>query len=218
LKTEEEITMATEKLPTLYVTGGSGNSIKPMLVKHQLKREVDVRFVDVLGGETRREPFIGINPLGVVPYLVLPDGTGIGESNAIAWYLAEGSRLMPSDALHRAQAVQWMIFEQTRLEPNISPARFFSFVLPEQSAAHEKDFPVWRENGHRALSHLNAHLAKRDFVTGADYSVADIAVFGYTHMASQGGFDLSLHPAVGAWIERVKATPGYASVDELLPV
>jgi glutathione S-transferase len=210
--------MATEKLSTLYVTGGSGNSIKPMLVKHQLKLELDVRFVDVLGGETRREPFIGVNPLGVVPYLVLPDGTGLGESNAIAWYLAEGSRLIPGEALHRAQVVQWMIFEQTRLEPNISPARFFSFVLPGQSAAHEKDFPVWRENGNKALAHLNAHLAKHDFVTGAGYSVADVAVFGYTHMAEQGGFDLSLHPAVKAWIERIEGTPGYASVEELLPV
>jgi glutathione S-transferase len=210
--------MTAEKLSTLYVTGGSGNSIKPMLVKHQLKLEINVCFVDVLGGETRREPFISLNPLGVVPYLVLPDGTGIGESNAIAWYLAEDSRLMPRKSLHRAQAVQWMIFEQTRLEPNISPARFFSFVLPGQSAAHEKDFPVWREKGHRALGHLNDHLARHDFVTDAGYSVADIAVFGYTHMAHQGGFDLSLHPAVAAWIERVKATPDYASVDELLPV
>jgi glutathione S-transferase len=210
--------MTTGKLPALYVTGGSGNSIKPMLVKHQLKLELDVRFVNVLAGETRREPFIGINPLGVVPFLLLPDGTGLGESNAIAWYLAEGSRLMPSEALHRAQAVQWMIFEQIRLEPNISPARFFSFVLPDQKAAHEKDFPIWRENGNKALSHLNAHLAKHDFVTDAGYSVADIGVFGYTHMAEQGGFDLSLYPAVTAWIERVKETPGYASVEELLPV
>ncbi|GHU28634.1 glutathione S-transferase [Betaproteobacteria bacterium] len=210
--------MATGKLPTLYVTGGSGNSIKPMLVKHQLKLELDVRFVDVLAGETRRKPFIGINPLGVVPFLVLPDGTGIGESNAIAWYLAEGSRLMPTEALHRAQAVQWMIFEQIRLEPNISPARFFSFVLPDQEAAHEKDFPVWRENGNKALNHLNAHLAKHDFVTDAGYSVADIGVFGYTHMAEQGGFDLSRYPAVTAWIERVKGTPDYAPVEELLPV
>jgi glutathione S-transferase len=126
---------------------------------------------------------------------------------------------MPGEALHRAQAVQWMIFEQTRLEPNISPARFFSFVLPDQAAAHEKDFPVWRENGNKALAYLNAHLAKHDFVTGAGYSVADVGVFGYTHMAEQGGiFDLSPYPAVKAWIERVKGTPGYASVEELLPV
>jgi glutathione S-transferase len=214
----EKTIMAIKGLPTLYVTGGSGNSIKPMLVKHQLGLELNVRFLDVLGGETRREPFIGINSLGVVPYLVLPNGVGLGESNAIAWYLAEGSHLMPKDPLHRAQAVQWMIFEQTRLEPNISPPRFFSLVVPEQGAAHEKDFPVWRERGNNALSHLNSYLAKHEFVTDAGYSVADIAVFGYTHMAEQGGFDLLLYPAVKAWIERIEGTSNYASVDKLLPV
>lgn len=149
---------------------------------------------------------------------MLPGGVGLGESNAIAWYLAEGSHLMPEDPLHRAQTIQWMIFEQTCLEPNISPARFFSFVLPERRAAHEKDFPIWHERGNKALRHLNAHLAHRAFVTDAGYGVADIAVFGYTHMAAEGGFDLSPYPGIRAWIERVEKTPRYASVAELLPV
>ncbi len=205
-------------LPTLYVTVGSGNSYKPVLVGHQLGLKYNLRFIDVLAGETRKDAFLRINPLGVVPYLVLPDGTGLGESNALAWYLAEGSALMPKEPLHRAQAVQWMIFEQTSLEPNISPARFFTFVLPHLRQEHEHEIPQWHERGNKALAVLNAHLAKQDFVTGAGYSVADIAVFGYTHMAEQGGFDLTRYPAVTAWIKRVEASANYAPVSELLPV
>lgn len=205
-------------LPTLYVTVGSGNSYKPVLVGHQLGLKYNLRFIDVLAGETRKEAFLRINPLGVVPYLVLPDGTGLGESNALAWYLAEGSPLMPKEKLHRAQAVQWMIFEQTSLEPNISPARFFTFVLPHLQKEHEHEIPQWHERGNKALAVLDNHLAKQDFVTGAGYSVADIAVFGYTHMAEHGGFDLKRYPAVSAWIKRVEASANYAPITELLPV
>ncbi len=205
-------------MPTLYVTAGSGNSYKPVLTGHQLGLKLNLHFVNVLAGETRKEGFLRINPRGVVPYMLFPDGTGLGESNALAWYLAEGSALMPTDPLHRAQAVQWMIFEQTSLEPNISPARFFTLVVPEQRSAHEHEIPLWLERGHKALLILDAHLKKSDFVTGAGYSVADIAVYGYTHMAEQGGFDLSRYPAVSAWIRRVQETPNYAPVTDLLPV
>lgn len=205
-------------LPTLYVTAGSGNSYKPALVRHQLGLDCPLHFIDVLGGETRKAPFLAINPLGKVPYLVLPDGTGLGESNAIAWYLAEGSALIPKDPLHRAQAVQWMIFEQTSLEPNISPARLFTHVLPHLRDAHEQDIPRWLDQGHTALAILDRHLSTHDFVTDGGYSVADIAVFGYTHMADQGGFDLARYPAIGAWIRRVDSSPAYAPVSVLLPV
>ena len=203
---------------TLYVTAGSGNSYKPVLVGHQLGLNLKLRFMNVLEGETRKAAFLKINPRGTVPYMLFPDGTGLGESNALAWYLAEGSLLIPADPLHRAQAIQWMIFEQTLLEPNISPARFFTYVLPEQRDAHAHEIPLWHERGNRALQLLDAHLNKQDFVTQAGYSVADVAVYGYTHMAEQGGFDLSRYPAVGAWIRRVQETPGYAPVTALLPV
>ena len=202
--------------PTLYVTIGSGNSIKPVLVASQLGLPCHLRYLNVLAGETQTPDFLAINPLGAVPYMTLPDGTGLGESNAIAWYLAEGSTLMPDTPLTRAQAVRWMNFEQTALEANISPARFFSFIAPELGAEHQDMIPVWRERGTAALGVLDAYLQTRDFVTDHGYSVADVAVFGYTHLANEGGFDLADFKAVSAWIARVEAQPGYRPISDLL--
>jgi glutathione S-transferase len=201
---------------TLYVTRGSGNSFKPALLLRQTGRSLPLQFVDVLAGASRTPQFLAINPRGQVPYLVLEDGRGIGESNAIAWWVAEGTPLMPADAASRAQAVQWMIFEQTALEPNISPARFFTHIVPEQRQAHAADIPRWLDAGHRGLAVLDAHLAQRDWVTDHGYSVADVAVYGYTHLAAEGGFDLARFPAVGRWMQRVRQTPGYAEVGTLL--
>lgn len=201
---------------TLYVTAGSGNSFKPALVLRQTGARADMRFVDVLGGQTRQPAFLAINPRGQVPYLVTEDGIGLGESNAIAWFLAEGTALMPDTALGRAQAVQWMIFEQTALEPNISPARFFTHIVPSLAAQHAHDLPRWHADGHRGLAVLEAHLAGHDFIAGGRYGVADIAVYGYTHLAGEGGFDLAEYPATRAWMARVRATPGYADIASLL--
>jgi len=201
---------------TLFYTPRSGNSFKPALVLRQTGRACDLRPIDVLGGENRTPEFLRINPRGQVPYLVLGDGRGLGESNAIAWYLAEGSWLMPADPLARAQAIQWMIFEQTSLEPNISPARFFTHIAPQLRGEHTADLPRWLEQGNRALRLLDDFLRQRPFITDHGYSVADIAVFGYTHLAADGGFDLRRYPAVLDWMGRVRAKPGYADVDTLL--
>jgi glutathione S-transferase len=201
---------------TLYLTRGSGNSFKPALLLRQTGRSATLKFLDVLAGESRRPEFLAINPLGQVPYLVLEVGRGIGQSNAIAWWLAEGTPLMPADATSRAQALQWMIFEQTALEPNISPARFFTHIVPAQREAHAADIPRWLEAGHRGLGVLEQHLTNRAFVTDHGYSVADVAVYGYTHLAAEGGFELARYPAVQAWMQRVRGTPGYAEVGELL--
>ncbi len=201
---------------TLYLTRGSGNSFKPALMLRQTGRSATLKFLDVLAGESRRPEFLAINPLGQVPYLVLEDGRGIGQSNAIAWWLAEGTPLMPADAASRAQALQWMIFEQTALEPNISPARFFTHILPAQREAHAADIPRWLQAGHRGLGVLEQHLTGRAFITDHGYSVADVAVYGYTHLAGEGGFELARYPAVQAWMQRVRGTPGYAEVGELL--
>ena len=202
--------------PTLYLTQGSGNNFKPMLVCHQLGLKCNRIYIDVLAGETRQQPFLDINPQGVVPYLMLADGTGLGESNAIAWYLAEGSHLIPESPIERAQAIRWMNFEQTQLEPNISPARFFTFILPELEADNKDMIPQWRERGNEGLKTLDAHLKNHEFITGRNYSVADIAVFGYTHLADEGGFQLSDFKNVSAWIERVTNQDGYKSVYDLL--
>lgn len=202
--------------PVLYVTADSGDSFKPVLVARQTHRALTLRYVDVLAGETRSKGFLKINPRGVVPYMLLADGRGLGESNALAWYLAEDSALMPSDAVSRAQAIQWMLFEQTALEPNIAPARFYTHIAPHLLQDHAHELPSWRERGERALRALDTYLKGRDFITDAGYSVADVAVYGCTHLADEGGFDLARHPHVGAWMERVQGTPGYASMAELL--
>ncbi|MBX2883013.1 MAG: glutathione S-transferase family protein [Granulosicoccus sp.] len=206
--------MAT--VPILYVTQGSGNSFKPMLVATQVGKHCRVRYIDVLAGETRQEKFLSVNPAGVVPYLTLSDGKGLGESNAIAWYLAEGTPLIPSTALGRAQAISWMNFEQTSLESNISPVRFFTYIVPDKAAEHRDMLPRWRDQGSNALIRLNNYLKNRDFITDDGYSVADVAVFGYTHLADEGGFQLSAFPAITQWIERVENQPGYRSINDLL--
>lgn len=205
---------------TLYVTAASGNSFKPMLVLRQLGADApacDIRPVDVVGGETRRPDFLALNPRGQVPYLITADGRGLAESNAIAWYLAERSPLMPADPYSRAQALQWMIFEQTALEPNISPARFYTHIVPNRRAQAEADLPGWLAQGHHGLGLLDGHLTRRDFITDHGYSVADVAVYGYTHLAPEGGFDLAPYPHVRRWIDRVQSSPRYADVGALLP-
>ena len=201
---------------TLYATFGSGNSFKPALLLRQTGKTCVTKYLNVLAGDSRKPEFLAINPRGQVPYLVLEDGRGIGESNAIAWWVAEGTPLMPADAVSRAQAVQWMIFEQTSLEPNISPARFFTHIVPEQRQAHEADIPRWLDAGHRALGVLDSHLSRRDFITDHGYSVADVAVYGYTHLAAEGGFELDRFAHVGRWMQRVQQSAGYEPIGQLL--
>ena len=202
--------------PTLYVTQGSGNSFKPMQVAAQLGLPCNVNYLNVLAGESRTPEFLSINPLGQLPYMVLDGGVGVGESNAIAWYLAEGSDLMPATALSRAQTIRWMNYEQTMLEANISPVRFFTFIVPELQKDHEAMIPVWRERGNQGLAVLNNYLEKNDFVTDHGYSVADIAVYGYTHLADEGGFELSQFKHISAWMARVQEQPGYVPIGQLL--
>ena len=201
---------------TLFLTQGSGNSFKPALVARQLGITCETKYIDVLSGETRKPEYLAINPQAVVPYLMFADGTGIGESNAIAWYLAEGSKLIPDTKLARAQTVRWMNFEQTALECNISPVRFFTAIAPELGKEQQHMFEQWRERGNAGLGILEKHLVQNDFITDFGYSVADIAVFGYTHLANEGGFDLSAYAAVSKWIERVSNQTGFLPVNELL--
>ena len=200
----------------LYLTQGSGNSFKPALVARQVGLDCEYQYINVLAGESRKPEYLEINPQGVVPYLTHPNGTGIGESNAIAWYLSEKTTLMPDTALSRAQTVRWMNFEQTALEANISPVRFFTAIAPDLGEDHKGMFPVWRERGNNGLLLLNNYLDKRDFITDYGYCVADIAVFGYTHLAEEGGFDLGLYPSVTSWIDRVQNQAGFLSINELL--
>jgi len=204
--------------PRIFVTRGSGNSYKPFLVAHQLGLQCDWVFVDVLGGQTRTPEFLEVNPRGQVPFMVLSHGEGLAESNAIAWYLAEGSALVPAGPVERAQALQWMFWEQTCLEPFVSPARFFTAIVPQQRSEHEAEFPGWLARGSAGLAFLDEHLRRRDFLVGGAYSIADVAVYGYAHVADEGGFRLAGYPCVAAWMERVQAQAGHVPMSLLAPV
>jgi len=200
---------------TLYATIGSGNCYKAHLVMMQLKIAYRTEMIDVLKGETRQPRYLAINPNGTVPFLCLGDGRTIAESNAMLWYLAAGSHLAPQSNYDQAMAVQWMIFEQTRLEPNISPARFFTTILPEHREEKSAEIAEWQRKGHQGLVLLDAHLSKHDFIAGDRYSIADIAVYGYTHVAGEGGFDLSAYPGVMAWLDRIAANPDHVGMNEV---
>ncbi|WP_370677061.1 glutathione S-transferase family protein [Pleomorphomonas sp. PLEO] len=200
---------------TLYVTRGSGNCQKPFLAFSQMKTPVRLIEVDVLSGATKSEAFRALNPLGVVPYLVSDDGGGVRESNAMLWLICDGSALMPETALERALSLQWMFFEQARLEPFISPARFLTFIAPDRGVGREADIEGWRRKAREGLAILNGHLADRDFMLGPRYGITDIALFGYVHIAHEAGIDMAAFPAISAWIERVGTTPNFAPLSAL---
>ena len=201
----------------LYATYGSGNCYKAHLVMSQLGIAYNTTWVDVLGGETREDWFLALNPNGTVPFLRLEGGACIAESNAMLWYLAKGSDLFPLNAYEEAMAVQWMIFEQTKLEPNISPARVFTTLLPDKRAEMADPIKDWQKKGEDGLARLNRHLENQDFVVGSRYTIADIAIYGYTHVADQGGFDLGVFPAVGRWLGRVQQSQGYLDMPAFRP-
>lgn len=193
----------------LYACPGSGNCFKPWLAMTQLGLPFDLALIDVLAGQQKSPEYLGINPLGVVPYLVTDDGLGIGESNAMLWYLADGTHLMPEARAGRAEALQWMFFEQSKLEPFISPARFFTTILPSERETRAADIAQWQTRAQPGLARLDAHLAARRFMLPQGYSVADIAVFGYVHVLEEAGLHLADWPAVAGWIDRVRATEGF---------
>jgi glutathione S-transferase len=166
----------------------------------------------VVDRSNRPEVLGGLNPSLRVPTVVLDDGRSLGESGAILWYFAEGTRFVPADPYERAQVLQWMFFEQYDLEPAIAVVRFwvaysgraedFADSLPERMAA-----------GYRTLDALERHLAARRYLVGEQLTLADLALYGYTHVAPEGGFELEPYPAVGAWLERVAAEPGHVTID-----
>lgn len=199
----------------LYACAGSGNCMKPWLALHQLGVDHDLIMIDVLAGEQRSAAFLAVNPLGVVPWLVTDDGRGIGESNAMLWYLAEDTHLMPASRADRAEALQWMFFEQTRLEPFISPARFFTTILPQQRDARAADIAAWQERARPGLARLDLHLADREFVLRSGYSIADIAIFGYVHLIGEAGIDCVDYPQIARWVDRVARTPDYQPIQAL---
>ena len=193
---------------TVYGMADSGNCYKVKLALEQLALPYRWIEVDSARGETRTAEFLSRNPNGKVPTLALEDGTFLPESNAILCYLADGSRLLPTDRLGRARALQWMFFEQYSHEPYVAVARFILRFLPPDSP-RRAELPRLQERGQQALGVMEQHLRQEAFFAAGRYSVADIALFAYTHCAADGGFDLKKYPAILAWLDRVRSQPRF---------
>jgi glutathione S-transferase len=193
----------------LYDSPISGNCYKVRLLAAHLGLPLERHTLDVVDRSDRPELIGHLNPALGVPTLVLEDGRPLAESGAILWYLARGTRFVPEDAYDQARALQWMFFEQYDHEPNIAVARFVLEYLPNPER-HADKLPGLHERGHEALAVMETHLAGGcDYFAGSRLSIADFALYGYTHVAGEGGFDLDRYPAVQAWIARVASEPGH---------
>ena len=196
---------------TLYDYLSSGNGYKCRLLLHQLGLPFRRVELDIMQGATRTPEFLARNPNGRIPALELEDGTVLAESNAILFYLAEGTPFLPADRLGRAQVLQWLFFEQYSHEPFVAVARFILHLLPEDSP-RRAELPRLHQGGYAALGVMEQRLASHPFLVGDRYSIADIALYAYTHVADEGGFDLAGYPAVRTWLGRVAAQPGHVPI------
>lgn len=186
----------------LYDYLDSGNGYKIRLLLSQLGLAYRWEELDILRGSTRTKSFLVKNPNGRIPTLELDDGTCLAESDAILWYLADGSPYLPTGKLERAQVLQWMFFEQYSHEPYVATPRFILKHLPADSA-RRVELPQRLEQGRAALGVMEMHLAGREFFVAQRYSIADIALYAYTHVAHEAQLDLGPYPRVRAWIARV---------------
>jgi glutathione S-transferase len=195
----------------MYIVYGdrkSGNCYKIELALNQLALPYAWRDIDVLKRESRTEAFLAMNPQGQVPLLVTPEGVALPESNAILCYLAEGSALIPADRMPRAQMLRWMFFEQYTHEPNVAVARFIVRYLgrpPER----EEQLQQKIKGGHAALGVMERHLRHNEFFAADRYTIADIALYAYTHVAHEGLIELKEYPSIQAWLGHVRAQPGH---------
>jgi glutathione S-transferase len=199
---------------TLHESAISGNCYKVRLLLAQLGipvRRVEFDIAALKAGQTHTEGFLAMNPEGRVPVAELEDGSFLPESNAILCYFAEGTRLLPADRLERAHVLRWLFWEQYSHEPYIAVVRAWRsyFGVP---AGREAELPMREERGHAALDVLERTLARQPFLVGERYTIADIAVYAYTHVAGEGGFEMARYPKVGAWLARVAAEPGHVTI------
>jgi glutathione S-transferase len=196
----------------LYNSAVSGNCYKVRLLLAQLGLEYETIEMSVVDRSNRTEVLGELNPGLRVPTLVLDDGRPIAESNAILWYFGEGKAYVPTDPYERAQVLQWCFFEQYSHEPNIAVARFWLSYsgTPERFTDH---LPERMKGGYAALDAMERHLDGRKYLVGDRYSIADISLYAYTHVAHEGGFDLAPHPAIRGWLERIAEQPGHVSID-----
>jgi glutathione S-transferase len=198
----------------LYDFPQSGNGYKVRLVLAHLRRNYQYVPVDILRGHTRTPEFLRINPNGRIPVLELEDGSHLAESNAILYFLAQGTRLWPDEPRSAAQVLQWMFFEQYSHEPNIATPRFWlSIKKIEMTPFHRELLEEKQTQGRAALAVMEQHLERVPFFAAGRYTIADIALFAYTHVAHEGGFDLTPYPSVRRWLDCVRAQDGHVSID-----
>ncbi|HUT51093.1 MAG TPA: glutathione S-transferase family protein [Alphaproteobacteria bacterium] len=193
---------------TLYDYLDSGNGYKVRLLLAHLGRDYTLVEMDIMKGETRTPEYLAMNPNGRIPLLQLEDGSFLAESGAMLNYLAEGTAYLPDGGIERARVLQWMFFEQYSHEPPIAGARFRMRHF-EQTDDVTAEIAALRPRGDAALGVMEGELQSRDWFAAGRYTIADIALYAYTHVADQGGFDLARYPAIGRWLDRVKIQPGW---------
>jgi len=195
----------------LYDSAVSGNCYKVRLLLTKLGIPFERRELSVFDRSNRPDVLGGLNPALRVPTLVLDDGRALGESNAILWYFGDGTEYVPTDRYERAEVMQWQFFEQYDHEPNIAVARFWTLadITPPQADGEAK-----RKGGEKALSAMERHLAEHEYLVGERFSIADIALYAYTHVAPEGGFSLAPYPAVREWLARVSTQPRHIAITD----
>ncbi len=190
---------------------GSGNGHKARLLLSNLGRDYELVEYNILAGETRTPEFLKLNSNGKIPVLELDDGRCLPESNAIIWYLAEGTQYLPDDAWDRAQVLRWLSFEQYSHEPFVAVARFWLHFV-DMDANQQVELAAKQARGYAAFDVMEAHLKDHDYFVAGRYSIADISLYGYSHVAAEGGFDLAAYPAIRAWLDRIVAQPGHVAM------
>jgi glutathione S-transferase len=196
----------------LYDSPASGNCYKVRLLLAYLGIPYDRQTMDVVDRSNRREVLGELNPALRVPTLILDDGRALAESAAILWYFGEGTRFVPQEKYGRAQVLQWMFFEQYDHEPAIAVARFWLAYSGRPESVGDR-LEGWHKQGTRALGAMDQHLQGREWFVGDGMTIADIALYAYTHVADEGGFDLEPFPAIRSWLTRVAAEPGHVPME-----
>ena len=199
-------------MTTVYGDMQSGNCFKIALLFSNLGLACDWKPVSVVNGETRTDKFLSMNPAGQVPVVILDDGEVLTQSNAVLNYFAEGTSLLPAASLARARVLEWQFFEQYNHEPTIAVRRFIKKFL-NLPADRKAEFDSKEEGAYRALNVMEKHLQQHKYLVDEVYSIADISLYAYTHVADEGDMNLSKFPAIRSWLDRVREQPGYIGMD-----
>ncbi|NEQ75180.1 MAG: glutathione S-transferase family protein [Okeania sp. SIO2C9] len=195
----------------LYEFSTSGNCYKIRLLLTQLEIPFERMEIDITKGESRTPEFLQKNPNGKIPVLEIEPEKCLSESNAVLFYLSEGTKFLPTDKWEKAQVMQWLFFEQYSHEPYIATSRYWISILGK-AKEYQAEIKQKQPGGYAALNVMEKHLENHQFFVGNSYTIADICLFAYTHVADEGGFNLSQFPAIQNWIERVKNQPLYRSI------